>query len=76
MGTWFSLFPNWETFAGQAIALLLVLGSYLGAQYVRVWRPRRRGRPVARFAEHPPELPGETPGAPPWPAARQGAQPI
>jgi high-affinity iron transporter len=55
MGTWFSLFNNWETFIGQGIALLLVLGSYVAAQYVRVWRPRRRGLAVARRAEAPPE---------------------
>jgi high-affinity iron transporter len=55
MGTWFSLFPNWETFIGQAIALVVVLGSYFLAQYVRVWRPRRRGRPVAQRAVRPPE---------------------
>ncbi|MGA2925756.1 MAG: iron permease [Solirubrobacteraceae bacterium] len=54
MGTWFSLFNNWETFIGQAIALVLVIGSYLLAQYVRVWRPRRRGRSAARIAVHPP----------------------
>src|SRR5580698_7258365 len=30
MGTWFSLFNNWETFIGQFIALALVLGSYVG----------------------------------------------
>jgi high-affinity iron transporter len=59
MGTWFSLFNNWETFAGQAIALLLVLGSYVGAQYVRVWRPRRRGLAAARLAAVPPERPAE-----------------
>jgi high-affinity iron transporter len=55
MGTWFSLFNNWETFIGQGIALLLVLGSYVGAQYARVWRPRRRGLAAARRAEAPPE---------------------
>jgi high-affinity iron transporter len=54
MGTWFSLFNNWETFIGQAIALLLVLGSYVAAQYLRVWRPRRQGRQAARRAEAPP----------------------
>jgi high-affinity iron transporter len=64
MGTWFSLFNNWETFIGQAIALLLVLGSYVGAQYWRVWRPRKRGQEVARRAEAPPasERPAERPG--------------
>jgi high-affinity iron transporter len=55
MGTWFSIFPNWETFAGQFIALAIVMGSYVGAQYVRVWRPRRRGRRPARVAVAPPE---------------------
>jgi high-affinity iron transporter len=57
MGTWFSLFNNWETFIGQFIALALVLGSYVLAQYMRVWRPRRRGQQVAQRAEHPPEQP-------------------
>ena len=56
MGTWFSLFDNWETFVGQAIALLVVLGSYFAAQYVRVWRPRRRGQQPAAAATAVPEL--------------------
>jgi high-affinity iron transporter len=54
MGTWFSLFANWETFAGQALALALVLGSYAGAQYLRVWRPRRRGQQAAVRAARAP----------------------
>ena len=56
MGTWLSLFPNWETFIGQGIALVLVVGSYVLAQYLRVWRPRRRGAQPARLAS---ELPAE-----------------
>ena len=59
MGTWFSLFNNWETFIGQGLALLLVLGSYVAAQYVRVWRPRRRGLKGATLAQAPPERPAE-----------------
>jgi len=59
MGTWFSIFPNWETFAGQFIALALVIGSYLGAQYLRVWRPRRRGQQTAQIATTPPERPAD-----------------
>ncbi|HUB72719.1 MAG TPA: FTR1 family protein [Solirubrobacteraceae bacterium] len=61
MGTWFSLFNNWQTFAGQAIALALVLGSYAGAQYLRVWRPRRRGLEGAQRAAEPPERPADAP---------------
>jgi high-affinity iron transporter len=59
MGTWFSLFNNWETFIGQAIALALVLGSYAAAQYLRVWRPRRRGQQTAQRSDQPPELPAD-----------------
>jgi len=59
MGTWFSLFNNWETFIGQFIALALVLGSYLGAQYLRVWRPRRRGQRAAQRARDVPARPAD-----------------
>jgi len=59
MGTWFSLFPNWETFAAQFLALAIVVGSYVVAQYLRVWRPRRQGRPPARFAERIPDRPAD-----------------
>jgi high-affinity iron transporter len=57
MGTWFSLFANWETVGAQLVALTLVLGSYAAAQYLRVWRPRRRGRGGAMRPERPPEEP-------------------
>jgi hypothetical protein len=40
---------------GQLIALGLVLGSYAGAQYVRVWRPRKAGLRAAHRADAPPE---------------------
>jgi len=53
-GTWFSVFPNVETIGAQLFALMVVLGSYLAAQYLRVWRPRRRGERSARRAEAPP----------------------
>ena len=55
MGTWFSLFNNWETFIGQGIALLVVVGSYVAAQYLRSWRPRRRGEQPAQQATAIPE---------------------
>jgi high-affinity iron transporter len=57
MGTWFSLFNNWQTFAGQFLALALVGGSYVAAQYFRVWRPRRLGHRAARIADAPPSAP-------------------
>ncbi len=59
MGTWFSLFNNWETFIGQFIALAVVVGSYLAAQYLRVWRPRRRGEKAARLADQVPDKPAD-----------------
>ncbi len=62
-GTWFSLFANVQTIVAQALALLLVLGSYVAAEYARVWRPRRRGQRSAEIASAPP-----APPAPPAPA--------
>ena len=56
-GTWFSIFPNVETIAAQVIAVVAVVGSYVAAQYVRVWRPRRRHERAAQIAESPPERP-------------------
>jgi high-affinity iron transporter len=53
-GTWFSVFPTVETFVAQLAAVAAVLGSYVAAQYLRVWRPRRRGRTPARIATEPP----------------------
>jgi high-affinity iron transporter len=59
-GQWFSLFPNVETIVAQFGAVLIVVGSYLAAQYLRVWRPRRRHEQAAKFAEQPPERPAAT----------------
>jgi high-affinity iron transporter len=54
-GTWFALFGNVETFAAQGVALVVVLGSYLAAEHVRVGRRREPAR--ARIATAPPEQP-------------------
>jgi high-affinity iron transporter len=62
MGTWFSLFANWETFLGQFIALLIVVGSYLAAEYVRVWRPRRQGEQAAKLGSQIPDKPADLAG--------------
>lgn len=53
-GTWFSLFANVQTVLGQAVALAIVIGSYVAAQYIQVWRPRRRGARAATIATAPP----------------------
>jgi high-affinity iron transporter len=50
LGQWFSLFPNVQTIVAQVGAIAIVLGSYLMAEYLRVWRPRRRGLKAATFA--------------------------
>jgi high-affinity iron transporter len=54
LGEWLSIFPNWETVIAQVFAVGIVLGSYFGAQYFRVWRPRRRGERAATMADAPP----------------------
>ena len=54
MGVWFAIFPNLETLAAQSLAVLLVIGSYFGAEYFRVWRPRSRGEKSAQRPEVPP----------------------
>ncbi len=54
LGQWFSIFPNWETVIAQVLAIAIVIGSYVAAQYFRVWRPRRRGLQAARIADDPP----------------------
>jgi len=56
MGVWFAIFPNLETLTAQSFAVLLVVGSYLGAEYFRVWRPRRRGEKPAQHPELPPTV--------------------
>ena len=66
LGQWFSLFPNVETIVAQFLAVAFVVGSYLAAQYVRVWRPRRRGqRPQRSPSGHPSARPAPRSGEPP-----------
>lgn len=56
MGLWFAVFPNVESLVAQLLAAVLVIGSYLGAEYLRVWRPRRQGQAAAMRADTPPTL--------------------
>jgi high-affinity iron transporter len=54
IGTWLAIFPTVETLAAQAIAVGLVIGSYLLAEHNRVRRPIKRGEaPAHRPAETP-----------------------
>ncbi len=50
MGVWFAVFPNIESLVAQTLAALLVIGSYLWAEYTRSWRPRQQAEQAA--AEH------------------------
>jgi len=56
-GVWFAVFPNLEGLLSQFLAALIVIGSYYAAEYLRVWRPRRRGEIYAQRAVTPPEVP-------------------
>jgi hypothetical protein len=54
MGSWFEIYPYWETILAGA----LVVGSYLLAEHVKVRRRVRRGeRPAVRAEAPPPGLP-------------------
>ena len=41
LGMWFAVFPNMQGLIAQAIAVMLVLGSYFSAQYTTVFRRAR-----------------------------------
>jgi high-affinity iron transporter len=59
VGLWFAVFPTVESIAAQVLAALLVIGSYVVAEDLRVRRPRRRREPVAqRAASEPPQPAG------------------
>jgi len=42
VGLWFAIFPTVEGLVAQVLAAALVLGSYFGAEYWRIKRPRKR----------------------------------
>ncbi|MEI6448061.1 MAG: FTR1 family protein [Actinomycetes bacterium] len=57
MGSWFEVYPTVETLAAQALAAAFVIGSYYLAEYMKVTKPKREGKPVAQRAEAPPAQP-------------------
>ncbi len=42
VGLWFAVFPTVEGLVAQVLAAALVLGSYFGAEYWRIKRPRKK----------------------------------
>jgi hypothetical protein len=50
-------YPYWETIGAQVLAGLLVVGSYVLAEHVKVGRRVRRGKqPAVRAAMPPPVI--------------------
>ncbi len=47
VGLWFAVFPTLEGLLAQLLAAGLVIGSYYGAEYVRVRRPKARAEAAA-----------------------------
>jgi high-affinity iron transporter len=54
MGLWLAVFPNLQTIVAQALAAVLVIGSYFLAEELRVRRPRRSGATAAARPTAPP----------------------
>jgi high-affinity iron transporter len=63
MGTWFEIYPYWETIGAQVLAGLLVIGSYVLAEHVKVRRRLHRGEQPAVRAQAPPPLETQTEAA-------------
>jgi high-affinity iron transporter len=48
---WFEVVPTWETVGAQALAAVVVVGSYFAAEHLKVRRPSRGGeQPAVRTA--------------------------
>jgi high-affinity iron transporter len=55
-GRWFEVYPTVETIAVQLMAALFVIGSYFGAEYLKVRRPVKRGEAPAVRTTGPAQL--------------------
>ena len=58
MGSWFEIYPYWETIGAQVLAAVLVAGSYVVAERVKVRRPVQRGEVPATRATAIPRVEG------------------
>ncbi len=54
LGSWFEIYGTYETIACQIAAAMLVVGSYVLAEQMKVRRPAKQGAPVARRPDAPP----------------------
>ncbi len=70
VGLWFAVFPTVEGLAAQVLAAALVLGSYFGAEWWRVKRPRRKALAESGRAAGP-VLNPDAPRIGPAPAAQR-----
>jgi high-affinity iron transporter len=61
MGTWFEVYSYWETIGAQILAGLLVVGSYVLAEHVKVHRRVKRGEQPAVKSEAPPAVSAHLP---------------
>ncbi|MBS1678574.1 MAG: FTR1 family protein [Actinobacteria bacterium] len=63
IGLWFAVFPTVEGLVAQVLAAALVLGSYFGAEYWRIKRPRKRAAvaTAGTGAPHEEEAPAPAP---------------
>lgn len=61
MGWWFSVIPTIETLVGQALAGVLVAGSYFLARSTQLWKPDQRGETPAHRPQAPPSPVSEIP---------------
>src|SRR5215211_7221576 len=54
LGSWFEIYGTYETIACQLAAAILVVGSYVLAEHLKVRRPARAGGVPARRPDAPP----------------------
>jgi high-affinity iron transporter len=55
MGSWFEIYPYWETIGAQILAAVAVVGSYFLAEHLKARRPVQRGeQPATKATSAPP----------------------